>query len=764
MDALLSEEMWLPANISWARLYASRPDGRLTPQPVHLTMSLACGLAFCLLRYLVETFLLFPLGRRWGLADAPKDAVRPVTPNKRLDAVFRLNRRPTVDQMSALAGELGWSDKSVANWFRRKRNQLKSSTLRKFVESAWFFLHYSCILVYGFAVLVGKDYFWDARYCWIGWPNQAVDADIYWYYMISLGYYWSAMYYIFTDVKHKDFAEMLIHHVVTVCLMSFSWCLNYVRIGALVLLVHDVVDPFMHLTKCLSYASSNTCLRDMMFVVFMVCWIVTRLTIYPFWVVNSAMFHSWAIVGPYRSWYMFNGCLLVLQVLHVIWFYFILRIALSVVTQDPDAKDSRSDSEMSATEDVLDDRRPGAPQRIGEQTAPDLPPPKPDSMDALLSEEMWLPANISWARLYASRPDGRLTPQPVHLTMSLACGLAFCLLRYLVETFLLFPLGRRWGLADAPKDAVRPVTPNKRLDAIFRLNRRPTVDQMSALAGELGWSDKSVANWFRRKRNQLKSSTLRKFVESAWFFLHYSCILVYGFAVLVGAFGAVLEFESAYCCICLPYPCKDYFWDARYCWIGWPDQAMDADIYWYYMISLGYYWSAMYYIFTDVKHKDFAEMLIHHVVTVCLMSFSWCLNYVRIGALVVLIHDVVDPFMHLTKCLTYASSNTRLRDMMFVVFMVCWIVTRLTIYPFWVVYSAMFHSWAIIGPFRSWYMFNGCLLVLQVLHVIWFYFILRIALSVVTQDPNTKDSRSDSEMSAAEDGQDDKGDSQLKKR
>lgn len=43
------------------------------------------------------------------------------------------------------------------------------------------------------------------------------------------------------------------------------------------------------------------------------------------------MFESWAIVGPYPSWWLFNFLLLILQVLHIIWSYLIARIAVKAL-------------------------------------------------------------------------------------------------------------------------------------------------------------------------------------------------------------------------------------------------------------------------------------------------------------------------------------------------------------------------------------------------------------------------------------------------
>lgn len=38
---------------------------------------------------------------------------------------------------------------------------------------------------------------------------------------------------------------MVIHHMATLLLMGMSWINNFVRIGTLVLLVHDAVDSWL---------------------------------------------------------------------------------------------------------------------------------------------------------------------------------------------------------------------------------------------------------------------------------------------------------------------------------------------------------------------------------------------------------------------------------------------------------------------------------------------------------------------------------------
>lgn len=47
---------------------------------------------------------------------------------------------------------------------------------------------------------------------------------------------------------HQDFKEQIIHHLATLVLLSFSWCANYIRVGTLVMLIHDASDVFLEVS------------------------------------------------------------------------------------------------------------------------------------------------------------------------------------------------------------------------------------------------------------------------------------------------------------------------------------------------------------------------------------------------------------------------------------------------------------------------------------------------------------------------------------
>lgn len=50
---------------------------------------------------------------------------------------------------------------------------------------------------------------------------------------------------------------MIVHHIVTMFLLYFSWVVNFVRIGTLVLLVHDAADFPMAVSNLESDAKEN---------------------------------------------------------------------------------------------------------------------------------------------------------------------------------------------------------------------------------------------------------------------------------------------------------------------------------------------------------------------------------------------------------------------------------------------------------------------------------------------------------------------------
>jgi acyl-CoA-dependent ceramide synthase len=155
-------------------------------------------------------------------------------------------------------------------------------------------------------------------------------------------------------------------------------------------------------------------------------------------------------------------------------------------------------------------------------------------------------------------------------------------------------------------------------------------------------------------------------------------------------------------------------------------------------------------------------MFAHHIITVNLMMFSYVLNWTRVGNAILVLMDFVDILLPVSTSLDESPAHgslTRSRypqlaklfvytkkplaaDITFGTFMLAWIATRHVLYGIvlWSVYfelpSMLPYDWRPQdGYFNSFYShqaFFGLLLALQLIIIVWFTMICRVAYRAVT--------------------------------
>jgi len=168
----------------------------------------------------------------------------------------------------------------------------------------------------------------------------------------------------FGETRRKDFWQMFIHHIVTLTLVFGSWITNTIRIGSLILALHDVVDPVLQATKMAVYIKFKT-LSTILFALFAVLWFSTRLVYFPLRIIHTCVrdrvdiFRIEGVVDERLEllFRIFIGCLWILYVLHWIWFYNIVALIVKVVKGES-VKDTRSADEA---EDDDEDEPPPPP-------------------------------------------------------------------------------------------------------------------------------------------------------------------------------------------------------------------------------------------------------------------------------------------------------------------------------------------------------------------------------------------------------------------
>jgi len=187
-----------------------------------------------------------------------------------------------------------------------------------------------------------------------------------WYYTLYGAYFLQGMDFILSitgeyyQVKRKDNREMLVHHASTLCLMLFSYFIDFTRVGVCVLMIHDVNDLLLETAKIFVYLDWKV-LADVMFGIFAVVWYIARWWFYATNIVFGVYYDSYEQVllkiyeeggyGGYSSnaWFMiyvsFNVLLMTLLALHIYWGYLIGVMVLRALLTGEVEKDIRSESE-----------------------------------------------------------------------------------------------------------------------------------------------------------------------------------------------------------------------------------------------------------------------------------------------------------------------------------------------------------------------------------------------------------------------------------
>ncbi|XP_054707136.1 ceramide synthase 1-like [Uloborus diversus] len=233
-----------------------------------------------------------------------------------------------------------WIFKPLSHYYA-----LTPTNQRKMPESAWKFVYYLCAWSYSFYIVIlsgNYEFFQKPSTVWSDWNlNKSPSMDIYFMYMAQCGFYLHSLYAtLFLDTWRKDSFVMMIHHVLTLSLISISYSLRYHNIGALVLLLHDICDILLEFTKLNVYFKTqgnvlkkkHEMMANVSFFCFTITWFVTRLYWYPLRVLFAATSDVQRMNLVLPCALLMNTLLWILQILNIYWFLFIVQFLYRVAT------------------------------------------------------------------------------------------------------------------------------------------------------------------------------------------------------------------------------------------------------------------------------------------------------------------------------------------------------------------------------------------------------------------------------------------------
>ena len=304
-DWLWTDSFWLPEGVSFKDM--EDVPGFSFPKVSDLYLMPLCAIAFMVIRFLYENLLGKRIARSWfGIKDKEKNTFKR---NPYLEKIYSKKKIPSQHEMLEYSQELRWREVQVINWFVRRRNADRPDLTKKFCEASWRFIFYLAAFSIGATILVQSPWLYDTYQCWIDFPYQNMWTSVYFYYLFEGGFYMSLVCTLMYDVKRKDFTEQIIHHAATIFLIVFSYAANFVRVGCLVMAIHDISDIFLEIAKCCVYAKFET-LADNLFTTFAIIFIITRLIVFPYMVLYTTIVKSMWLYPPYAGYYFFNALLL----------------------------------------------------------------------------------------------------------------------------------------------------------------------------------------------------------------------------------------------------------------------------------------------------------------------------------------------------------------------------------------------------------------------------------------------------------------------
>jgi ceramide synthetase len=236
---------------------------------------------------------------------------------------------------------------------------MKRSMKVKFEQSVMEAIFYGTFAVIGVSVIRGQTWLWPSSNWWQPTPegHEIMRSDLRCYYLLYIARYFQAGISVVLETKRKDFIEMMLHHIVTVCVGTVSYCIGCNRVGVVVMVLLDFADVPLHLAKCCKYMSdinlkmkSSTPRRDLwlfvadrLFEMFAITFFVTRLVMYGY-VCWSAHIEQSRHVSKRMSDWICVACLYTLLGLQVYWFFLILKVAAKLLRGEG-VEDPRSDDE-----------------------------------------------------------------------------------------------------------------------------------------------------------------------------------------------------------------------------------------------------------------------------------------------------------------------------------------------------------------------------------------------------------------------------------
>lgn len=234
---------------------------------------------------------------------------------------------------------------------------------QRFAEQMYTALYIAVFGPFGLYVMRRTPvWYFNTRGMYEGFPHTLHEAEFKAYYLLQAAFWMQQVVVMVLGLeeRRKDFKELVAHHIVTVFLITLSYCFHFTYMGIAIYITHDISDFFLAVSKSLNYVDHPA--QGPTFALCIGMWIYLRHYL------NLRILYSmlpgaeFSTVGPYTldvgtqqyksplANVVTFAMLAALQSLNIFWLYCLLRSAYRLVFLGV-AKDDRSEGEEEKEEE-----------------------------------------------------------------------------------------------------------------------------------------------------------------------------------------------------------------------------------------------------------------------------------------------------------------------------------------------------------------------------------------------------------------------------
>lgn len=143
------------------------------------------------------------------------------------------------------------------------------------------------------------------------------------YYLGTLAFHITDLIWLVAVYElQSDFLMMLLHHICTVILITFSYLSNYSNVGCIVLFLHDFTDIFVYITRLFLNTRSKEVVKVSSGILLLLVYLYTRIYVY-----GDLLIQTYIGLTSHFNWVFQTlwGFLCFLYILHLYWVYLILK-------------------------------------------------------------------------------------------------------------------------------------------------------------------------------------------------------------------------------------------------------------------------------------------------------------------------------------------------------------------------------------------------------------------------------------------------------